>query len=176
MKSLLGSRCVTVIIALVCLQASLALSLSKAQQYDKQSGAALSQAMILYSQEKWEAAYKKALPLAQGGVPTAQRLVGNILSAGKTGNGKKDFTAARKWWKLAAEQGDTQAQMNYGLSYLNGDGVTADPVIAEDWLLEAARGGDADAMIELAKQYISGSQGIHAVLLIGLCGRLPRLP
>ena len=52
----------------------------------------------------------------------------------------QDYTEAAKWYRLAAEQGDPQAQYNLGLAYAKGEGLTEDNVSAHMWLnLAAAR-------------------------------------
>lgn len=45
------------------------------------------------------------------------------------------------WFKLAAEQGHTQAQYNLGLCYMNGWGVEKHPQHAMQWFLEANKKG-----------------------------------
>jgi uncharacterized protein len=58
----------------------------------------------------------------------------------------QDFTEAAHWYKLAAEQGDAQAQYNLGLAYARGEGVTQDIVKAHMWFnLAAARFPPTDA-------------------------------
>jgi uncharacterized protein len=52
----------------------------------------------------------------------------------------QDFAEAAKWYALAAEQGDAQAQYNLGIAYARGEGVTQDEVEAHMWFnLAAAR-------------------------------------
>jgi len=45
----------------------------------------------------------------------------------------QDYRAAVKWYKLAAEQGDADAQYNLGWSYANEQGVTRDNTRAYMW-------------------------------------------
>ena len=40
---------------------------------------------------------------------------------------------AAKWYRLAAEQGDVDAQANFGVMHENGESVLADYVIAHMW-------------------------------------------
>ena len=49
-----------------------------------------------------------------------------------------DYIEAAKWYRLAAEQGDTTAQFSLGLMYDEGEGVQQDIVIAHMWLDLAA--------------------------------------
>ena len=43
---------------------------------------------------------------------------------------EKNFSQAASWWRKAAVQGDTQAQLNLAGSYSKGEGVTKDVVEA----------------------------------------------
>ncbi|MBT6032384.1 MAG: sel1 repeat family protein [Kordiimonadaceae bacterium] len=53
-----------------------------------------------------------------------------------TGQGiKVNFLEAKKWFLLAANNGDAQAQFNLGMMYVNGDGVPQDIVEATKWFL-----------------------------------------
>jgi TPR repeat protein len=51
-----------------------------------------------------------------------------------------------KWYKLAAEQGDANAQTNLGNAYGRGQGVIQDNVYAHMWLNIAASSGDKGAV------------------------------
>jgi TPR repeat protein len=52
----------------------------------------------------------------------------------------QDYVEAARWYRLAAEQGDAQAQYNLGLAYARGEGVTQNVVDAHMWFnLAAAR-------------------------------------
>ena len=57
----------------------------------------------------------------------------------------QDYFEAVKWWRLAAEQGDTGAQNNLGTMYLEGNGVLQDNVRAHMWYNIAATEGNKDA-------------------------------
>ena len=48
---------------------------------------------------------------------------------------KKDYAAAIKVWKEAAELGNVDAQYNLGVCYNNGTGVKADNAEAARWRL-----------------------------------------
>jgi uncharacterized protein len=50
----------------------------------------------------------------------------------------QDYSEAVKWYRLAADQGDAQAQCNLGLMYAAGHGVPQDYVSAYVWLNLAA--------------------------------------
>jgi TPR repeat protein len=61
------------------------------------------------------------------------------------GNGDgvpEDYAEAVRWYRLAAEQGDVNAQYNLGYMYGNGDGVPEDIVLAYMWWNLAAAQGD----------------------------------
>ena len=45
-----------------------------------------------------------------------------------------DYEAAVKWYTLAAEQGNSNAQNNLGLMFANGQGLPEDFIYAHMWL------------------------------------------
>jgi len=47
----------------------------------------------------------------------------------------QDYAEAVKWYRIAAEQGDAEAQAMLGIMYLNGEGVPQDNVQALNLLL-----------------------------------------
>ena len=56
----------------------------------------------------------------------------------------QDYTEAAKWFRLAADKGDPQAQYNLGLAYAQGQGVPQDNVNAHMWFnLATARFPDS---------------------------------
>ena len=56
----------------------------------------------------------------------------------------EDDKTAAKWWKLAAKQGNANAQSNLGGMYCNGQGVIQDNVYAHMWFNIAASSGDSE--------------------------------
>ena len=53
----------------------------------------------------------------------------------------QDYREAVRWFRLAADQGDAEAQVNLGLMYAGGNGVPQDYVAAHMWMnLAGARG------------------------------------
>ncbi|KGB92594.1 tetratricopeptide repeat protein [Burkholderia cepacia] len=66
-------------------------------------------------------------------------------------------TEAFKWYRLAAEQGDANAQNNLGLMYENGQGVRKDDAEAARWYRLAAAQGAATSLFRLGVQYYAGS-------------------
>ena len=51
---------------------------------------------------------------------------------------KQDPSEGVKWWQMAAEQGDADAQCDLGVCYWYGNGVKRDYNTALKWLTEAA--------------------------------------
>ena len=64
-----------------------------------------------------------------------------------------------KWYTLAAEQGNADAQYNLGVMYDNGRGVPQDDKTAVKWYRLAAEQGDASAQSNLGVMYGTG-QGV----------------
>ena len=58
----------------------------------------------------------------------------------------QDFTEAVKWYRLAAAQGNADAQYNLGRLYYLGTGVPEDFVQAYKWFNLSGAGGDADGV------------------------------
>ena len=71
----------------------------------------------------------------------------------------QDYHEAAKWCRLAAEQGDADAQGNLGLMYQKGFGVSQDYHEAAKLFRLAAEQGDADAQFDLGMAYAQG-QGV----------------
>ncbi len=57
----------------------------------------------------------------------------------------QDYSQAVKWYRLAAEQGNADAQRNIGVMYATGLGVTQDDVQAHMWFNLAAAQGDKNS-------------------------------
>ena len=57
-----------------------------------------------------------------------------------------------------AEQGETVAQLNVGLMYLNGSGTNKNHHEAIRWLQQAAKKGNTDAMYHLGKYYLDSDR------------------
>ena len=53
----------------------------------------------------------------------------------------QDYKEARKWYRLAAEQGDAGAQNNLGVMYEYGNGVLQDNTMAHMWYNIASANG-----------------------------------
>jgi TPR repeat protein len=68
----------------------------------------------------------------------------------------QDFTEAAKWYHKAAEQGLSDAQVQYGLAMSNGRGVEKAPTEAIGWLRKAADQKNPRAAFVLAIKIGSG--------------------
>ena len=62
---------------------------------------------------------------------------------------KQDFIEAAKWYKKAAEQGKTSAQLNLGMMYISGRGIRQNLPEGVKWLNKAADQGDTTAKTNL---------------------------
>ena len=62
-----------------------------------------------------------------------------------------DYAEAVKWYRLAAERGDNDAQFNLGAMYFEGQGVKKDKVIGLMWLEISSRNGNNSAKDSLSK-------------------------
>jgi TPR repeat protein len=69
--------------------------------------------------------------------------------------------------KARAETGDATAQVQLGLAYASGDGVTASDTVAVEWFRKAAETGDAAGEYSLGEMYITG-RGVAANLAEGV--------
>ena len=68
----------------------------------------------------------------------------------------EDYKTAMKWYRLAAEQGDSSAQSNLGDMYSLGMGVPEDYKTAMKWYRLAAEQGDSSAQYLLGSMYAEG--------------------
>jgi uncharacterized protein len=57
----------------------------------------------------------------------------------------QDYGEAMRWYRLAAEQGDVDAEYGIGLLYANGWGVPSDVGEAAQWMQKSAGAGSSDA-------------------------------
>ena len=73
------------------------------------------------------------------------------------GNGViQDYAEAVKWYRLAAEQGNQDAQYNLAVMYNKGEGVVQDYVDAHKWYRLAAEQAYAAAQHNLGVMYEAG--------------------
>lgn len=120
--------------------------------------------MLLAMPIKTSAAYKanenyldSLTKVAEQGDVETQLLLGIFYSDWDWGK-KKDYTEAAKWYRKAAEQGNSAAQERLGSLYCLGKGVRQDSVEAEKWYRKAAEQGYAPAQFDLGLLYY-GNKG-----------------
>ena len=71
------------------------------------------------------------------------------LDRAKTAYDAKDYVRAEKLFRIAAEQGDPEAQRKLGSMYVYGKGVPQDYAKAVEWYRKAAGQGNAAAQYNL---------------------------
>jgi TPR repeat protein len=69
---------------------------------------------------------------------------------------KKDYATAAKEWRALANKGDTRAQFNLGLLYVDGLGVPLDYYQAVRWFERSAQQDYAKAQLNLGIMYRDG--------------------
>jgi TPR repeat protein len=84
----------------------------------------------------------------------AQWMLGSMYQKGQ--GVVEDYAEAARWYRKAADQGDTFAQWMLGTMYENGQGVGQDYAEAAHWYRKAADLGDADAQWLLGRMYWHG--------------------
>jgi uncharacterized protein len=67
-----------------------------------------------------------------------------------------DWGLARREWQARAREGDAGAQFRLAKLYVDGRGVSRDPLLAEHWFKKAAGRGHVGAQLELAQLYERG--------------------
>ena len=77
----------------------------------------------------------------------------------------QDNKKAVKWYRLAAEQGDSEAQYSLAWMYGNGEGVLQDYKKAVKWYRLAAEQGYSDAQNNLAVRYWLGEGTLQNLIL-----------
>ena len=102
---------------------------------------------------------KRLLSLALAATVLAAQPAAADYAAGWAALQAGDFATALAEWQPLAERGHVKAQAGLGFMYLNGFGVAEDTEAAFVWFVEAANGGDADAMFVIANLYFFGEGG-----------------
>ena len=69
---------------------------------------------------------------------------------------QQNYEKAVELYKIAAEEGDAQAQCDFGICYRSGEGVEKDPLKAIEWYLKAAEQGHGGALNNLGIMYQHG--------------------
>ena len=85
-----------------------------------------------------------------------QVTVADAVEKGKAALDRKDYAAAMRWYRPAADQGDIFAQYEVGRLYGNGWGVVQDYAEALRWYRKAADQGNADAQNNIGFAYQNG--------------------
>jgi hypothetical protein len=74
-----------------------------------------------------------------------------------TGDGvARDAVEAVRWYRLAAERGNADAQNDLAVMYDAGEGVAEDDAEAVRWYRRAAAGGNTSAQYNLGLMYANG--------------------
>ena len=68
-----------------------------------------------------------------------------------------NYEAALYWYRLGAEQGETNAMYDLGTMYKNGEGIEVDAELALYWFEKSALAGDRFAQYGLALEYLDGT-------------------
>ena len=87
---------------------------------------------------------------ADAGSSEGQHRLALVYALGLAGTPRNDSRAVELFEKAAAA-GNARAQLNLGILYLRGQGVTADLIQARAWLEKAAAGGDPQALYALGR-------------------------
>lgn len=85
-------------------------------------------------------------------IPAAEEL----FNMGVEAYQNKNYDEAKKYWLMAAEQGDIEAQNNLGFMFYNGNGVQKDYTEAARYWRLSAEQGNAEAQYNLASSYENG--------------------
>ena len=75
---------------------------------------------------------------------------------GKAAFARQDYKTALKIWQPLAEKGNAEAQVNLGMMYYEGDGITKNETESLKWFRKAADQGNADAQHTVGLMYESG--------------------
>jgi TPR repeat protein len=87
---------------------------------------------------------------AEAGSSEGQHRLALVYALGLAGTPRNDSRAVELFEKAAAA-GNARAQLNLGILYMRGQGVTADLIQARAWLEKAAAGGDPQALYALGR-------------------------
>ena len=118
------------------------------------AAATMKDAYSTYINGEFAEALRLIRPLAQGGDPEAQYILGYMYETGHVA--KRDSTEAARWFQMAAEQGDALSQISLGRLYEAGKGVPLDYQVAAKLYKKAADQGSARAHFRLANLYRQG--------------------
>jgi TPR repeat protein len=114
----------------------------------------LAAAKRAYDASEYLEAARLVRPLAEGGNPAAQFLMGQMLFFGL--GVERDDAKAASFYGLAAQAGNTEAQYRLGYLLATGQGVGYDAAAAERYWIAAASKGHRGAIVALADFYHEG--------------------
>lgn len=100
---------------------------------------------------------ESSMLMADGEKVKAMEELKEILASAEKYSAEQNFAEAAKLWKMAAEQGDAEAQDNLGSCYEYGNGVAQDYAEAYKWYSKAAEQGNANAQYDLGFCYEYGN-------------------
>jgi uncharacterized protein len=100
-------------------------------------------------------AYLALLPMANAGDARAQYMIGQMSDNG-LGPVQLNVADAARWYQLAADKNNADAQFALANAYSIGRGVPVNPQLAIKWLTRAAENGHVTAMMSLAGMYETG--------------------
>jgi TPR repeat protein len=83
----------------------------------------------------------------------------DLLSDAENAFDTGDYSKSAKLFRLLAEQGNPDAQINLGMMYFRGQGVPQDYLEAVKWYRLASKQGNAFAQLDLGMMYENG-QGV----------------
>ena len=112
--------------------------------------------MLPPKQRTTEEIYAEAIKEFKKSLGDSSNFIGVMYDEGK--GVQQDYKEAAKWYRLAAEQGDVDAQYNLALVYDQGKGVQQDYKEAVKWFRLAAEQGDVDAQFSLALRVRRGQR------------------
>ena len=92
---------------------------------------------------------------AEQGNARDQFLLGHLYYDGRDGI-PQDYARAVSWYRMAAVQGDADAQNRLGRAYALGEGVPQDSFEAARWWRRAAEQGHGEAQGALGRAHIYG--------------------
>ena len=103
----------------------------------------------------YKTAIKHLRPLAEGGLPDAQALLGAMYAHGR--GVPPDPAEAIKWFRKGIAQDNHWAQHNLGYMYSQGYGVPQNNFKAAKWFRKAANQSNADSQSNLGAMYLTGN-------------------
>src|ERR1700722_17946846 len=102
---------------------------------------------------KWTMEQVRASAVA--GDAEAQVALGGWYRQGLSGL-SQDYVEAAKWYRSAADQGDSDGRAQLGQMYENGWGVVRDYAEAVTWFRKAAASGNATGQFKMGLMYENG--------------------